>query len=569
MDWLRLNVSNLCNFKCPNCHVFELGENNLPSRVMSKEVFVDSIEQFVTLMDQKNHKETKVSIYGGETLANKKVIKECILLFGSEYKKIKLHWIINTNGSLLKEEDVIFFKDNNVEIHISVDGQEDIHNISRPTHKGKGTFHMVVPALELIRKYQPIAQLNSYMMPSNYLHLKDIVDIAEKYDIKRIYLDQFYNLDMISHQVGMDKYREVYFYALMKKIQITGPWAKIVKLHQGFFKKRDILKDQLSVEVNIDGTFYFPISIDSKKEMRNIKDLNSFFDNGGWERVIEQMKKKIDQKCDGCSIVDQCYGTAVQQVQYHISNKADTEVSCNFFRDWCNFLMRPVQFKNFENFEVISLVNLDNADEMFEKISSGILMLEEKLWKLKSKIIFNIMEFPEELKAISGQYNLPAWVRATTSGETLFYHVGTELTPALVHELTHLFIAQKKFQIPGWMIEGICEWTQDSSVDLFLVKKAMGEKDLFALINKLKNENFSLIDLDKKKPFENPLYIQAKGFVSFLHGELGQEQFSLMLNNTISYDLRESLQKLNLKKLDQYIAEFQILVSSQMLVSNG
>ncbi|MBC7713624.1 MAG: radical SAM protein [Rhizobacter sp.] len=569
MDWLRLNVSNLCNFKCPGCHVFELGENNLPSRVMSKEVFIDSIEHFVALMIQKNHTETKVSIYGGETLANKKVIKECIQLFGNHYKGIKLHWIVNTNGSLLKEEDILFFKENKVEIHISVDGPEEIHNISRPTHKGKGTFHMVVPALELLKKYQSLVQLNTYMMPSNYLSLKDVVDIAEKYDIKKIYLDQFYNLDMISHQVGMDIYREVYFYALMKGIQVTGPWSRVLKTHQGFTKKRDVLHEQLSIEVNIDGTFYFPGSVETKKEIRNIKELNSLFSNGDAEKIIEKMKVKFDKKCEGCSIIDQCYGSAIQQVHYHISSDADPGVSCNFFRDWCGFLMRPVQYKKFEKFEIISLISLDGTDVMVSKIVSAISMLEKKLWKLNSKIVFNIVEYTEELRAVSGQNNLPNWVKATTAGDSFFYHVGTELTPALIHELTHLFIAQKKLQLPEWMTEGLCEWIQNSELDMYLVKKSMVEKNLFSLIEEMEFGKILLIELDNKKPFENPLYIQAKGFVGFLIKELGQEQFNLLIETTITNDLESSLKVMKLKTLHEYIINFCSEVFSQRLVSNG
>ena len=178
MNWLRLHVSNLCNFKCPNCHVFELGENDLPNRVMSQEVFDKAVEVFIDSLLHLNFKETMISIYGGETLANKKVIKEGLLKFGENYKGIKIHWVMNTNGSLLKEEDVLFFKKHKLEIHVSVDGKEEVHNLSRPTHQGKGTYHMVTPALELIKKHEAPSQINSYMMLSNYNHLKDLVDIA-------------------------------------------------------------------------------------------------------------------------------------------------------------------------------------------------------------------------------------------------------------------------------------------------------------------------------------------------------------------------------------------------------
>ncbi len=561
MDWLRIHVSNLCNFKCPNCHVFELGENNLPSRVMGQEVFNKTLDQYLQVLNNSNHDETMISIYGGETLANKKVIKEGLVRYGKFSKGIKLNWIVNTNGSLLKEEDVLFFKEYDVEIHISVDGEEDIHNLSRPTHKGKGTFHMVVPALELIKKHNCQAQINSYMMPSNYQHLLGIVDIAEKYGIKKIYLDQFYNLDMISHNVGMERYREVFYYALSKGIRISGPWERVVKRHEKFIKRSDQLKDQFSIDVNIDGTVYFPILSETKKETLMIDDLVTFFLQDGWPNVTERAKKSNEEKCDNCSIKDQCFGTAIEQVQYHVGLEADTEVSCNFFRDWCNFLFRPVYFKRFKKIDVISMIEIQKIEPMVLKISEEVTRLEGRLWELPSSVVINISEFHEEFSASSGQYNLPGWVKAVTVGEKMLFHLGSDLTPAIIHELVHLFIMQKNLQLPAWFIEGVCEWIQDQRIDREMLKNALAKNNLFKQLEVLPASGHTLafLNLDKNIPSKNPYYTQAKAFVGFLETEWGWDGLLSFLRKTNECTFEEAFKLEGRMPLEYYVVSFEEL----------
>ena len=558
MNWLRLHVSNLCNFKCPNCHVFELGENILPSKVMSQDVFEKAIEVYTYQMQKMGLSRTIVSLYGGETLANKKVIKNVIEKIGSKHNGIELNWVINTNGSLLKEEDVLFFKENNVEIHVRVDGREEIHNISRPTHKGKGTFHMVTPGLEFIKKHQAPAQINSYMMPSNYMHLKDIVDIAQEYQIKKIYLDQFYNLEMISHRVGMEKYREIFFYAMVRGIQINGPWGKVLKNYQNNKNKREKLKSNFCLDVNIDGSCYVPLhSVETKKMNLNLNNLSHFMDNHGWDKVIESVRKANDLSCEGCSIKDYCYGGAIEQVHYHIGDEADTKVSCDFFRDWINFLNRPVYLKKSKKVNFLSVIDLEKASNLIADIEKEIVSLENNLWPIQHPFMVNICEYPEELIASSGQINLPIWAVAATGGNGVLYHKGTKTTPALRHELTHLFLSQANVSAPSWFIEGICEWVQGTICEPEKLYAGLVEQNLFTFLGEPKSSNKILIEVDSNKPGENLFYMQAQSFVSFISDEMGTSQFISAIKNSHETDLIGAVEKTLQVPINALINKFQ------------
>lgn len=556
MNWLRLHVSNLCNFKCPNCHVFELGENNLPNRVMDQRIFDEAIENFTQSMNHLGLKETIVSIYGGETLANKKVIKAGIEKFGREHNGIALHWVVNTNGSLLKEEDVLFFKENNVELHISVDGREEIHNLSRPTHKGKGTFHMVIPGLELVKKHGCPAQINSYMQPTNWLHLKDIVDIAENYGIKKIYLDQFYNSEMISYKVGVEKYREVYFYGLNKGISINGPWGRVLKNFHRNLNKREGLLKRLSLDVNIDGSCYVPSdSVRTKKLNLRIENFSKYVRDGGWEDVCHNIRQRIDKSCEGCPIKDYCYGAAIEQVHYHIGDHADPKVSCDFFRDWIKFLTRPVYYRKFPELTVLSVLPLEEISDLIGQVRQGIQGLSSRLWNLNGPIFLNVTEFRDEFLAATKQPYLPDWVKATTSGNTLF-HRGVDVTVALIHELTHIFLTHRNLKLPPWLTEGVCEWVQNADFDRDFLAQAVRERPLDEIVFNLQNGSH-LIQIDSNKPDQNSVYIQARGFVDFLVRRYFDDDIRKMLIWDENLDFEQHIQKVTGKSLPELFVDFK------------
>ncbi len=555
MSWLRLHVSNLCNFKCPNCHVFELGENDLPNRVMSQDIFDKSIEVFIDSLNHLAQEKVTISIYGGETLANKKVIKQGIEKFGASYRGIEITWVINTNGSLLKEEDVHFFKEQNVEIHISVDGKEEVHNISRPTHKGKGTFHMVEPALNLIKMHKVPSQINSYMMPSNYNHLKDLVDIAEKYNISKIYLDQFYNLDMITHKVGMEKYMSVYLYGLKKGILINGPWNRVIRNYQNNESREFVLRKSLSLDVNIDGSCYFPVYSESKAMGFHIDSFSKFIKRGGWNEITEKTITRNISKCNECSIQNYCNGVAIEQVHYHIGLEADTKVSCDFFRDWCQFLMRPVYFKRHELVDYVSMIELSLVEPMIKKINEHINLLEKKLWPLNHKVVVNFLEHHEEILMASKMESLPNWTTAITKDSTLYLR-GTILTPAIIHELSHIFLNQENVKAPKWFLEGVCEWIQNKKIDPKLLSKSLKEKNLFSLIEKAEGNDIVLIDHDDQKPGRNSLYVQAHAFVDFLEKIMGKELLKLMILETSQASLTSVLESFTGLSLIEMINNF-------------
>ncbi|MBQ8227633.1 MAG: SPASM domain-containing protein [Clostridia bacterium] len=65
---------------------------------------------------------------------------------------LKAHYSIQTNGTLIDEDFIRFFKENNVLLGVSLDGVEQVHNNLRKTADGEPTFKTVFDNIKLLEK---------------------------------------------------------------------------------------------------------------------------------------------------------------------------------------------------------------------------------------------------------------------------------------------------------------------------------------------------------------------------------------------------------------------------------
>jgi sulfatase maturation enzyme AslB (radical SAM superfamily) len=371
-----------------------------------------------------------------------KILDEQNILFS---QSIKLNWILNTNGSLLTEEDVQFLKKHDIEIHLSIDGKENTNDLSRTFHNGKSTFSTVIKSLKLIQKYKIRAQINSYLMPTNFNSLKDIVDIAHEHDIPQIYLDQFYSDQMNYNLDTFEKFQDVYFYSLSKNINLTGPWSR-VKNNFNSQKSREFeFVQSTCLDINVNGSFYSSNLPQLKYNPLPFSHLTTYLNNQ-YEIDKSIQLRKYQNECQGCKIFSQCLGLAKEQVWYHINENAPTSSSCDFFINWISYLELPLYIYTDDKFDTVSLFPREEIEQLINDIKNIVYELENSLWKLNQKFSLRIVRDLVELKYASKQYLLPNWVRSTTNSNTLF-HLSAEPSRGLRHEITHIFLNQKNFNL--------------------------------------------------------------------------------------------------------------------------
>lgn len=165
---ITLNLCNICNFNCEYC--FEENEywsNETP--LMTKEIAKQAIELFLNQLGE----ETGTIIFtGGEPLLNFDVIKEVV-----DYVKARsinnIKYTIKTNASLITDKIIDFLILNNFHVQISIDGNEESHNLHRKLKDGGKTFHLVD---NVIRKF----------IMANYGHKVTLNTTLTHYTIRNI-----------------------------------------------------------------------------------------------------------------------------------------------------------------------------------------------------------------------------------------------------------------------------------------------------------------------------------------------------------------------------------------------
>jgi sulfatase maturation enzyme AslB (radical SAM superfamily) len=108
---LTLVLSDQCNFSCPYCPQTK-GKNTLK---------IENIYDFLDLLRPRLDREVWLGFYGGEPLLNWLSVKKTVAFAEKNFKN-KFRFTLTTNGSLLKNEHILFFKKHHFELVLSYDG---------------------------------------------------------------------------------------------------------------------------------------------------------------------------------------------------------------------------------------------------------------------------------------------------------------------------------------------------------------------------------------------------------------------------------------------------------------
>ncbi len=148
---LFLIITTACNLDCDYCFYRSSSSHSLYHRQdMTFDTAKRALDDFQGIT-QKNIKNDaywqQVTFYGGEPLLNKCLLYRAIP-YARELFDSKTNLVINTNAVLLAEKDVILFKENNVEVQVSLDGDREKHNLHRKTQDGQPTYDAVIAAIK-------------------------------------------------------------------------------------------------------------------------------------------------------------------------------------------------------------------------------------------------------------------------------------------------------------------------------------------------------------------------------------------------------------------------------------
>lgn len=166
-----MKITDDCNLNCKYCY-----DHNIRSRKkeMSFDILEKSIDEIASLVDKK----VTLIWHGGEPLLREKNFFEKVVELQEKYD-IEFKNNVQTNATILSDEYLEFFKKNNFELSISVDGPRFLNNKTRMFENGEGCFEEIKNNLNKLKNFEftdigGILILNKY----NISHLSKIYEFA-------------------------------------------------------------------------------------------------------------------------------------------------------------------------------------------------------------------------------------------------------------------------------------------------------------------------------------------------------------------------------------------------------
>lgn len=147
-------ASGDCNLNCTYCFYYALAQKRkiFSYGRMSQTCMEILIKKALFYAEES----CTFAFQGGEpTLVGLHFYQQFVLLVEKyNVRKIEVYYALQTNGTLLSEAWVQFFARYHFIVGLSLDGSIDLHNAYRVDREGKGSYHQVLQALELLNTYQ-------------------------------------------------------------------------------------------------------------------------------------------------------------------------------------------------------------------------------------------------------------------------------------------------------------------------------------------------------------------------------------------------------------------------------
>lgn len=146
-----LKVSSICNLNCRYCYLFNKSDKSHLrfSNIMPQEVVVATLKNIDDYLKTIPSKTIELTFHGGEPLIAGIDFYNRFFDFADKYiKSGKVKYSIQTNGSLLNLEWISLFKEHDVSIGVSLDGNEDA-NRDRITKSGSPAFPLTIKGIEM------------------------------------------------------------------------------------------------------------------------------------------------------------------------------------------------------------------------------------------------------------------------------------------------------------------------------------------------------------------------------------------------------------------------------------
>lgn len=143
-----LKMTTACNLNCVYC-----SEGDCLPEILPEEIFFKLVDELPPLLDHIGTKDAEFLFHGGEPmLYGSENLKRLIDYANENLRGYNVRFLMQTNGTLIDEAWIKFFKAENISVGVSLDGYPSIHDKNRRTKNDEPTAEKILKNINLMRK---------------------------------------------------------------------------------------------------------------------------------------------------------------------------------------------------------------------------------------------------------------------------------------------------------------------------------------------------------------------------------------------------------------------------------
>lgn len=218
-----INPVDRCNADCAYCYIpsvlrrndFQMDKNQLKS-VLAK------IREYFKKRGYNSETKPVIVFHGSEPLLIKDTILSAIETFQDFF-----HFGIQTNGLLLEEVDVGFFKRHGVNVGLSLDSpKRETNNLLRHAMDGEGTYDKVVQAIDWFDGYERL-NVVSTVTNQNVEQLPELVSFLHRRKVSVVLLNPVRETQKSAQSLKPDQEKLIrYFIAAVERAIKLSKYSK-------------------------------------------------------------------------------------------------------------------------------------------------------------------------------------------------------------------------------------------------------------------------------------------------------------------------------------------------------
>ena len=308
-------LTDECNMKCKYCY-FENKQTNM----LSEEILYKILNQIFEMNEEDF---IDIAFLGGEPLINKDIFIKAIRWL-KDKNDSRINISITTNGTIYDDELLETFKENKIELSISVDGDEETHNLNRVSKNGTNLYRKTIKTIKSL--------------------LEEKIDFKIRMTIALNTIERLFDNVLYFYNMGIDKFEiafnefEIWDIESLKildeQVNKLGDWyidkvdtniyvnifdckiGEFVVERQAMFCSAGTSQH---IVFNAKGDIY-PCNYVVNEEYWKIGDVFSEFDESVfWSKVRENIEKK--KSCEKCKLENYCIGAKCGFKNYKITGK--------------------------------------------------------------------------------------------------------------------------------------------------------------------------------------------------------------------------------------------------------